>query len=366
VARRVRYAVVGLGHIAQVAVLPAFAHARRNSELCALVSDDPRKLRVLARRFGVRHCFSYDEYDACLASGEIDAVYIALPNSLHREYSERAARGGIHVLVEKPMAVTRAECESMLETAARGAVKLMVAYRLHFEKANLEAVRLACSGRIGEPRVFSSTFAMQVRRGNIRLEPDEGAGPLHDIGIYCVNAARALFRAEPEEVFATAVEGHDSRFEGVPEAVSAVLRFPGERLATFTCSFAAADTSTYELVGTRGRLRLDPAYEYAEPLRLETVVDGKSRRRRFARRDQFAPELLHFSDCVLSGRDPQPSGTEGLVDVAIIEALLQSARERRAVALELPRPSHRPSPAQETRRPPVRKPRTVRVASAST
>jgi glucose-fructose oxidoreductase len=117
-AEKIRYAVVGLGHIAQVAVLPAFAHAK-NSELVALVSDDPEKLEKLGRRYKVKTRFKYDQYDECLRSGDIDAVYIALPNHLHRSYTERAARAGVHVLCEKPMAVTEEDCLSMIRVAER-------------------------------------------------------------------------------------------------------------------------------------------------------------------------------------------------------------------------------------------------------
>ncbi|HET9131589.1 MAG TPA: Gfo/Idh/MocA family oxidoreductase, partial [Terriglobia bacterium] len=109
-ARPVRYAVVGLGHIAQVAIMPAFAHATRNSKLTALVSGDPQKLKQLSRRYEVPYCYSYRQYDQCLREGRIDAVYIALPNSLHCDYAVRAADAGIHVLCEKPMAVTEQEC----------------------------------------------------------------------------------------------------------------------------------------------------------------------------------------------------------------------------------------------------------------
>src|SRR3954469_427599 len=123
----VRYAVVGLGHIAQVAVLPAFAHARRNSRLVAAVSGDSSKRRLVGRRYGIPRVFDYDGYDECLR--EVDAVYIALPNSMHAEYAIRAARAGVHVLVEKPMAVTVPECQQMIDAARRSTVKLMVAYR---------------------------------------------------------------------------------------------------------------------------------------------------------------------------------------------------------------------------------------------
>src|ERR1051325_4045546 len=124
--RLVRYAVVGCGHIAQVAVLPAFGNARRNSRLAAIVSGDPVKRDELRKKYEVERACSYEQYDELLASGAIDAVYIALPNSLHAEYAERAARAGVHVLCEKPMAITEAECELMSQVAREHRVKLMV------------------------------------------------------------------------------------------------------------------------------------------------------------------------------------------------------------------------------------------------
>src|SRR5207302_10698411 len=135
---RVRYAVVGLGHIAQIAVLPSFRHAIENSELRALISSDPTKLRKLARKYGVSRTCTYEQYDEFLQSGEVDAVYIALPNHLHCEYAVRAAEAGVHVLCEKPMAVTEEECQKMITAAASSDVRLMIAYRLHFEAANLK------------------------------------------------------------------------------------------------------------------------------------------------------------------------------------------------------------------------------------
>jgi predicted dehydrogenase len=171
-----RFAVVGLGHISQVAVLPAFAHAKSSARLTALVSDDPLKRRLLGRQYGVAHTYAYTDYEQCLRSGEIDAVYIALPNSLHREYAVRAARAGIHILCEKPLAVTAADCRKMVRAAERYRVKLMVAYRLHFEACNLQTIALLQSGRLGEPRLFHSVFTQQVRPGDIRLSQRLGGG----------------------------------------------------------------------------------------------------------------------------------------------------------------------------------------------
>jgi glucose-fructose oxidoreductase len=364
--RRVRYAVVGLGHIAQAAVLPAFRHATRNSELAALVSDDKTKLRVLGQRYGVgaKARYGYEQFEECLQSG-IDAVYIALPNHLHREYTERAAAAGVHVLCEKPMALTEGDCKAMIRATDRAGVKLMVAYRLHFEAANLTALEAVKSREIGEPRIFNSVFTMQVEAGNIRVRRETGGGTLWDIGIYCINAARYLFREEPEEVFAYTSNNGEKRFREVEEMTSAVLRFPKGRLASFTCSFGASDTAGYQVVGTKGDVRVDPAYEYAMALKSVVTVDGKKRTREYAKKDQFAPELLHFSDCVRTGRDPQPGGREGLADVRIIHALYRSAVRGRPVRLAPFKTPPRPTLAKEERRPPVRKPDLVKAKSAS-
>jgi predicted dehydrogenase len=364
--KRVRYAVVGLGHIAQVAVLPAFAHAE-NSELAALVSDDPEKLEKLGRRYKVKARFSYDQYDECLRSGVVDAVYIALPNHLHRSYAERAARAGVHVLCEKPMGVTEEDCLSMIRVAEENGVKLMVAYRLHFEEANLKAIDLVQGGKLGDARLFDSVFTMQVKEGDIRLSPRElGGGTLYDIGIYCINAVRNLYGAEPMEVTAFSSNKGDPRFSHCEEMTSAILRFPGrERLASFTCSFGAADVSTYRVVGTDGNLVMDPAYEYAGELVQRVTIKGKTRERKFPKRDQFAPELVSFSECILTGAAPEPSGWEGLADVRVIRALYRSADTGQPVSLEPFEKQDRPSLDQEITRPPVDKPELVNTEAPS-
>ena len=361
----VRYAVVGLGHIAQVAVLPAFGHAKRNSVLTALVSDDPRKLKQLSRRYDIPYCYSYRQYDQCLREGHIDAVYIALPNSLHCDFAVRAAKAGIHVLCEKPMAVTQQECRRMVQAADQADAKLMIAYRLHFEKANMDTAEVARSGKLGNLRLFNSVFTMQVREGDIRVKAKLGGGSLYDIGVYCINAARYVFQANPTKVSACTVKGTDRRFRDVDEMTTAWLEFPGDRLATFVCSFGAADNSAYDVVGTKGRVRLDPAYEYVGELRQELVLNGKSRSHRYEAGDQFAPELLYFSDCVLNDRHPEPSGLEGLIDVAIVEALYRSAKTGRSVSLSLPDKKQWASHHQVMKRPPVQKPTLVRVKSPS-
>jgi predicted dehydrogenase len=361
---KVRYAVVGLGYISQIAVLPAFEHARGNSELVALVSGDAQKLKKLSKLYSVKRLYSYEQYADCLKSGEIDAVYIALPNNLHRAYTVAAAEAGIHVLCEKPMAFDEAECEEMIAATQEAGVKLMIAYRLHFESGNLNAIETIRSGKIGKPRIFTSVFSQQVKAGNSRLKKDVGGGALYDMGIYCLNAARYLFKAEPTEVFAwNTTPANDPRFREVPEMTTAVLKFPEDRIAHFTCSFGATDRSVFEVVGTKGSIKMDPAYEMAETLKSEITIGGRTTRKKFKKRDQFAPELVYFSDCILNNKQPEPSGQEGLADVRIIRTLLQSADANKPMSILPLRITRRPGPSQEISKQAVTPPSLVRAAA---
>lgn len=364
-ARPVRFAVIGLGHIAQAAVLPAFRHARPHAELAALVSDDRTKLRNLGRRYGVSRLHAYEEAAELFASDDIDAVYIALPNSLHATWTIQAASAGLHVLCEKPLAVTVRDCQRMIDACERNGVHLMTAYRLHFERANLEVADIVRRKRIGDTRYFDSQFSMQVKPNNIRLDRELGGGPLEDIGIYCINAARYLFAAEPTQVWAAASNRGDPRFAEVAETVHAILKFPDNRLANFVCSFGAADRARLEVVGTRGSVVMDPAYEYSAGLSHELTIGEKKRRKKFAKSDQFAPELVHFSKCVRANRKPEPSGLEGLIDVAIIQALHKSMKSGRWVTVDTANRKRRPTMRQEMRRPGLRRePKLVHVESA--
>ncbi len=361
-AKKIRYAVVGLGHLAQVAVLPAFARAP-NSELVAIVSGDPTKRRKLGRKYGLEHVYSYEEYSRALEV--VDAVYIVLPNHMHRDYAVAAAEAGVHVLCEKPMAVTEEDCEGMIDAAETNHVKLMIAYRLHFEKANLDAIQLAQSGKLGKLRIFDSAFTQQVVADNIRVtEPVErGGGPVYDMGVYCINAARYLFRAEPTSVMAFSANDREKRFARIDEMTSVVMRFPEERLATFTCSFGAADVSRYSLIGTKGVLTAEPAYDYSMGLKQQLKIGDKTRTMSFGKRDQFAAEVIYFSDCVLRDKEPEPSGWEGLADVRIVRAIYESAQTHRAVELpDLPA-KKRPNPGQAIHRPAHGKPSTVNAES---
>jgi predicted dehydrogenase len=347
VSKKIRYAVIGQGFFSQVAILPAFRNARANSELVALVSDDPVKLKKLGAMYHAKKLCSYDQYDELLKSGEIDAVYIALPNDMHGDYAIRAARAGIHVLCEKPMEVTSLRAIEMMDVAEECDVRLMIAYRLHFEKANLTCVDLVKRGKLGMAKYFSAQFSHPVKKDNIRSRVRaQGGGPLYDIGIYCINAARSVFQSEPIEVLA--METRSPELRDVEESMAVTLRFPGERLASFVCSNNADDQNHFEVAGTKGSLRLDNAFEFAGDKVLHLKIKGKSSKpQKFKPSDQVAPELLYFSDCILGGKEIEPSALEGLADLRGIEAVFESARTGSAVQLSPVAPKPRPGLRQE-------------------
>ena len=205
-----RFAVVGLGHIAQAAVLPAFKHARPHAELTALVSDTPAKLKQLGQRYGVKQlCIRTTTRATCSRAATSTPSTSRCLTRMHAAWTIRAADAGLHVLCEKPLATSVRDCERMIEACERNGVQLMTAYRLHFERCNLEVADIVRKKRIGDARYFDSQFSMQVKAGNIRLERELGGGPEWDIGIYCQNAARYVFADEPTQVWATATNSGD-------------------------------------------------------------------------------------------------------------------------------------------------------------
>jgi glucose-fructose oxidoreductase len=252
----------------------------------------------------------------------------------------------------------------MIEAAAANGVRLMTAYRLHFEPATLATLELIRSGRLGEARYFNSSFSYQVTdTDNIRLQLERGGGPMYDIGIYCINAARTFMEDEPIEVTAMLARSTDKRFDEVEETAAVVLRFPRGRLASFVVSFGAAEASRLELVGTKGRVVLEPAYEYSESLSQAVTIDGKTERKDFPHTDQFGGEIEAFSRCVLENCQPEPDGEEGLADVRVIKAVFASARDGRTVCLPPFRKAARPESAQVKRKPAVEEPEPVHADS---
>ena len=360
----VRYAMIGAGWFGQEAVLPAFRNARHNSRLAVIVSGDPTKRAELAKKYDVP-AVPYSDLTRVLASGDVDAVYVVTPNTEHEEPTLAAARHGVHVLCEKPLAESAAAADRMVAACNAAGVRLMTAYRLHFEKANLTAVEHVRQGKIGNPRLLNATYTSTVAEGNIRLDPAHGGHPLLDLGVYCVNAARYLFRDEPIEAVGYEVGRKGATAGGVPDMVAAVLKFPADRLAAISCGFAQAPVSHYRVVGTAGELELDPAFSYTGKKALALTIGHDTRKTMFPNVDQVAPEIEYSSDCLLGGRPPEPDGREGATDLRVIDAIRASVRDGRAVPVQPAPEKPRPDLHQYRERPPVKKPELVHAAAPS-
>ena len=278
---KVRYAVVGLGYIAQAAVLPSFAHARRNSSLHAIVSGSIEKLNELGDKYRIPVRASYDDYERCLQ--EVDAVYICTPNSEHADYAVRAAKAGKHVLCEKPLAVTQQECRTDDQGGARQQRQDHDRLPAPLRAAVPRGARARAERQDWRAALLQFVVLDARQPGGIRTQRELGGGTLYDLGVYCINTARLMFGAEPIEVFAyRRSTAPASNMPEIDEMTSAMMRFDGDRLATFTTSFNANGVSDFRVVGTEGNIHAEPAYEYAEALGYTLTVGDDSRRRRRA------------------------------------------------------------------------------------
>ena len=363
--KKTRYAVVGIGWFAQAAVLPGFKNAK-NSELVAVVSGDAEKHEEMTKLYGVP-AYTYGQYDELLASGKVDAVYIVLPNAMHKDYTLRAARHKVHVLCEKPLASDAREAQEMVSACEAAGVLLMTAYRLHLEHANLAAIDVAKSGELGEPRLFQSTNSQMVEDNSTRLTGELAGGPLMDLGVYCINAARYMFQADPTEVVAFTANGHDPKFGEVPEMVSAVMKFPRQRLAMFSCGFNHGKVSEFRLLGTEGSVHLDPAFSFTgdKTLTVELNSESKPRETNYKDTDHVGAEIAYFSECVQAGKTPEPDGNEGLADMLIIDAIKESSRTGRAVKVGPFKTKPRPDSSMEKTLPQVKQPELVNAKPPS-
>lgn len=332
----IRYAVVGAGWISQEAFMPAVA-ATGNSRMQAIVSGSPGPAQRLADFHGVPEVVGYDAYDELVNSDRIDAVYIALPNSMHADYAIRALKAGKHAMVEKPLATTLAESEAMIAAAKASGALLMTAYRMHNEPGTLAALEAIRAGKIGQPVYFSSSFAFQSAMGNHRLQSVHWGGPLQDVGVYCLNAARHVFGAEPVEVQAMASRPlDDPRFTEIDAHFAVTMRFPQGRLAQFFCSFGTEATEIYRVLGTEGELTVDPAYRFESAISLHLRRGTEVEVTNFPVVDHFAGQIAYFSDCIAVGEQPEADGEEGLADMRALLAIEESIRTGASVAVQSP------------------------------
>ena len=332
-AKQIGYAVLGAAGIARTGILPAFARATENAKLVAVVSADRAEAQTVAQEFRATP-YHFDELRQCLSREDVNAVWVAGPNALRCDYAVEAARAGVHVLCEPPMAVTADECRRLLRTCQTNRVKLMIGYRWPFQRGPLKAGELVRAGVIGMPKTFGSDLTIKLDDpDDVRLQRRLGGGTMYDLGIETVHAVRTLFGAEPAQVMAMTARTSRRYGGDVDESAVVLIRFPDERVAHFHTSFGEEPTARLTVFGEDGLIRLDNAYRHGEPMTLQIVRNGRMEDLTFEPGDPFAAALTYFAECVIKDRQPEPGGIDGLQDVRIVEAIYRSARDGRPVTL---------------------------------
>jgi predicted dehydrogenase len=334
--RRVGFAVVGLGSIAQSSILPAFAHTK-NAKLVALVSRDKGKATRLACTYKGVASYSQDDYAACLANPAVDAIYIATPQGEHAALTIQAARAGKHVLCEKPLAATVDQSAGMVRACQKNKVLLMTAYRKYFEPSILFLKQLVQSGDLGRIDTIHTSFSeLHVPGTSIAWLLDSklaGGGPLMDLGIYCINTGRWLVNEDPVEVSAESWKHDTVRFREVEEGITFRMRFPSGLVVQGSSSYGAAMSSFIYIQGTKGWVCVTPVFDFNEERRLTGTINGRSLQKRFKVTDEFAPELDAFASAIQKKTQIVPDGVQGHRDMIILRSIYEAARRGKRVKI---------------------------------
>ena len=326
---KVGFAVVGLGAIAQGSVLPAFQHAKQ-AKLVALVSRDKGKAEKLRRKFKAKSCYAVEEFTNCLANPEVEAVYLATPQSEHLSATLVAARAGKHVLCEKPLAVTVEQSARMVVACRRAGVLLMTAYRKYSEPSAVYVKSLVRNGKLGRIDTihtsFSERFVPGVSQAWLVDPAIAGGGPLMDLGVYCVNTSRWLVDEDPVEAIAESWRHDKTIFQQVEEGIAFTLKFPSGLRVHGSTTYSASMSSFLFVQGSKGWVSLVPAFPFEDT----RVVSGKIGKRKFERRfkplDEFALEIDAFATAIQTKKPVEPDGIQGHRDILILHAIYESAK----------------------------------------
>jgi len=328
--KRLGWCIIALGRISMDHFMPGVKQST-NGKIVALVSGHREKAEKQAAMYGVspKAIYSYENMDAIRDNKEIDAVYVALPNSMHAEYTIRSAKAGKHVLCEKPMATSVADSQAMIDACRAANVKLMIAYRCQYEPVNLRAVELIRSGTLGQVQAIESAFGFNIQPGEWRYDRAlSGGGPLMDVGIYSLNACRYLTGEEPAEIKAfSSVIDKDGRFNRVEENVSWTMKFPSGIVASCNTTYGASMNGFYRVHGSKGEMECSPAFNY-EGVHLTAhvgnhqVIDVPDPQHDPA---QFTKQAEYFAECVWQNKTPKSDGEEGLRDMKLISEIYKAA-----------------------------------------
>jgi glucose-fructose oxidoreductase len=335
-AKKIGYAVVGLGSIAKSSVLPAFAYAK-HARLVAVVGRKQAHADAIAKQFRAPHAYTSADFSKCLANPEVDAVYIATPPGAHLEFVLGAAKAGKHILCEKPLAATVAQAEKIVAAARKYRVQLMTAYRKNFEPSTLYVKELVQSGALGRIDAIHTTFSELHVPGKsldwLLSSSMAGGGPLTDLGVYCLNTSRWILGKDPTSPIAQSWR-NEKRYRHVEQGISFRLTFPGNTVLHGSSSYGAVLSSLLFIQGTKGWLSLTPAFPFDEDRLLTGKIEGRWLEKKFKIVDEFAPELDALAKAVQTGKRIQPDGEQGLRDMKIIRAIYQSAKQHKPVQIK--------------------------------
>lgn len=341
--KAVRWGILSCAGVAGAVIVPGI-RLSRNGVVAAVASRTMEKGKAFAEKFEIP--VAYGSYEELLSDPSIEAVYIPLPNSLHKEWTIRAAESGKHVLCEKPLASNAEEAQEMVDACASHGVVLMEAFAHRFHPHNVLVRKLIDEGRIGRVLGYTAVHSSaRPARENIRLSKELGGGVLEDKGCYCLDTARFIFGTEPVSAFAAVKFGES----GVDERVTALLQFPNDGTAFFDTSFLLGEGTYqqgYEVLGESGRILAPFGFTQVETYRRGEIIDtriyvtDKSNHVEvidFKGVHQWQLEVEYFADRILRREPISFPGGDGLLNMRVMDAIYQSAREFRAVPVDTSR-----------------------------
>jgi predicted dehydrogenase len=322
----VRWGILSTADINRLVIPPAQASPK--VDLVAVASRTQERADEYAARWGIPR--AHGSYEALLADPEIEAVYVSLPNSLHCEWSIRAAQAGKHVLCEKPMDRKADSVDDAFDAADAAGTFVMEAFMWRHNPQTRRLQELLADGAIGELRVVRSCFSYGLYdTDNVRLRTDLDGGALMDVGCYCVSGSRLVAGGEPELAYGQQWTGPT----GTDWTFTALLRFPGDVLALFDCGTALSNRDELEAIGSEGSLFLDDPWHCRRPV-IELRRDDGVERIEIEPVDSYGLELENLSDAIRGEARPLLGRDDAVAQARVIESLFSSAASDAAIELD--------------------------------
>lgn len=332
--KKLGWALVGLGSLSTNQIAPALAKCK-HSQLAAIVTGTPAKAEKWKEQYHIpdSHIYNYENFDKIAANPDVDVIYIVLPNSMHEEFTIRAAKAGKHVFCEKPMANNAEECRRMIAAVKQAGKQLGIGYRCQFESHHLECIRIAKESVMGKLKHIVAGFGFKIgdpTQWRLRKKL-AGGGALMDVGVYALQASRYLSGEEPIEVSAQETKTDPVVFAEVDETIAWTMKFPSGVTASLFTTYAFSGANDFTAYAENGRFGITSAFGYSGQSGWTSNDDLKIA---YPPSDHFMLEMDAFSAAILANKPFEPSGEEGLKDMLVVDAIYRSIRERKAITPE--------------------------------